>query len=104
VCGPLLFLNFLDYVSITFLTHVYQTLKWYQNEVISFREMPLLLRFSSFNEEQRYLGSMINVNIMVAAEVFTSTCEPDKNRRLRKARENPNELANNPRSLVGSRR
>ena len=31
-------------------------------------------------------------------------CEPDENRRLRKARENPNELANNPRSLVGSRR
>jgi hypothetical protein len=44
------------------------------------------------------------INIMIAGEVFTSMCEPDENRRLRKARENPNELANNPRSLVGSRR
>jgi hypothetical protein len=38
------------------------------------------------------------------SEVNTSTCKPDENRRLRKAREDPNELANKPRSLVGSRR
>jgi hypothetical protein len=37
-------------------------------------------------------------------EVFTSMCEPDENRILREERRNPNELANNPRRHVGSRR
>jgi hypothetical protein len=41
---------------------------------------------------------------MVAAGGITSTLELDENISLRKARENLNELANNPRSLVGSRR
>jgi hypothetical protein len=41
---------------------------------------------------------------MVVAEVFTSMCKLDKDRILQEARRNPNELANNPRRLVGSRR
>ena len=44
------------------------------------------------------------VDIMVAAGGIDLQCEPDKNRILREARRNPNELANNPRRLVGSRR
>jgi hypothetical protein len=45
-----------------------------------------------------------SVDIMVAGQVFTSTCKLDENRIFREARRNPNELANNPRRLVGSRR
>jgi hypothetical protein len=45
-----------------------------------------------------------SVDIMVVVEVFTSTCKPDKNRILQEARRNPNELDNNPRRHVGSRR
>jgi hypothetical protein len=41
---------------------------------------------------------------MVYGEVFTSTCKPSEDRILLEARRNPNELANNPRRLVGSRR
>jgi hypothetical protein len=44
--------------------------------------------------------SVQGLNIMVA----TGGIYLHENRRLQKARENPNELANNPRSLVGSRR
>jgi hypothetical protein len=49
-------------------------------------------------------GGGLPVDIMVAAGGITSTCEPEENRILREARRNPNELANNPRRLVDSRR
>jgi hypothetical protein len=46
----------------------------------------------------------LSVDIMVAAGGIYLTCKPHEDRILREARINPNELANNPIRLIGSRR
>jgi hypothetical protein len=60
VC-TIVILKFLDLLVLFSCTRFIKLFIWYQSEVISFKGMPLLLGFSSFCEEQGYLGSVINL-------------------------------------------
>jgi hypothetical protein len=64
-------------------------------------------RYEKKRDEVSLVVTQFKRNMLILwylPEVFTSTCKPDEDRILREARRNPNELANNPRRLVGSRR